>query len=108
MLARAADAAGVAGAVLISGLYLLNQMGRLATTDWRFPGGNLLGSILIGLSLVGAFNLPSVMIELFWSGISVFGLVRAVQLRRESKAGLCPDPPKAEGLWKPFTEAGSP
>ena len=105
MLAGVADGVGVAGALLISGLYLLNQMGRLATTDWRFPGGNLAGSVLIFLSLVEAFNLPSVMIELFWSAISVFGLVRALGGKAGSKAGLCPDPPKARGLWKPTPEA---
>ena len=105
MLAGAADAAGVAGAALISGLYLLNQMGRLETTDWRFPGGNLAGSVLIFLSLVETFNLPSVLIELFWSAISVFGLVRAVRFRKARNAGLCPDPPKAGGLWKPLPEA---
>ena len=105
MLAGVADGVGVLGALLICGLYLLNQMGRLATTDWRFPGGNLLGSVLIFLSLLETFNLPSVMIELFWSAISVFGLVRAGRFRKASKAGLCPDPPKAGGLWKPFTEA---
>ncbi len=106
MLAGAADAAGIVGAALISGLYLLNQMGRLETTDWRFPGGNLVGSLLIFLSLVETFNLPSVLIELFWSAISVFGLVRALRLRKASKAGLRPDQPKAGGLWKPLPEAG--
>ena len=110
MLAGAADAAGVVGAALISGLYLLNQMGRLETTDWRFPGGNLVGSVLIFLSLVETFNLPSVLIELFWSAISVFGLVRSLGRKRQqaSEAGLCPDPPKGQALWKPFPEAGKP
>ncbi len=106
MLAEVANTAGIVGAMLISGLYLLNQVGRLETTDWRFPGGNLLGSLLIFLSLLEMFNLPSVMIELFWSAISVFGVVRALRLRQTRKAGLCPDPPKARGLWKPFVEAG--
>ncbi|MGI3778396.1 MAG: CBU_0592 family membrane protein [Janthinobacterium lividum] len=100
-----ANAAGVAGALLISGLYLLNQMGRLDAADWRYPGGNLAGSVLIFLSLLETFNLPSVMIEVFWSAISVFGLARALGGKAGSKAGLCPDPPKARGLWKPTPEA---
>ena len=87
MLAAAADVVGVVGAMLICGLYLLNQMGRLETADWRFPGGNLVGSLLICLSLVEAFNLPSVVIELFWSAISVFGLARALSLRGRKAAG---------------------
>ena len=105
VLAGAANTAGVMGATLICGLYLLNQMGRLETTNWGFPAGNLVGSVLIFLSLLETFNLPSVMIELFWSAISVFGLVRSVRLRGAGKAGLRLDPSKMRGLREPATEA---
>ncbi len=105
-----ANVAGVGGALLICSLYLLNQMGRLSTSNWRFPAGNLLGSVMVFLSLLETFNLPSVLIELFWSAISVFGLVRSLGRKRQqaSEAGLCPDPPKGQALWKPFPEAGKP
>ncbi len=78
-LAQEADAAIVAGAMLTSRRCLLNQVGRLEMTDWRFPGSDLLGLLLIFLSLVEMFNLPSVMIELFWLAISVFGLLCALR-----------------------------
>ncbi len=103
-----ANVAGVGGALLICSLYLLNQMGRLSTSNWRFPAGNLLGSVMIFLSLLETFNLPSVLIELFWSAISVFGLVRSLRRQQASKAGLWPDPPKGRALWKLFPEAGQP
>ena len=87
-----ANVAGVGGALLICSLYLL------------------IGSVMIFLSLLETFNLPSVLIELFWSAISVFGLVRSLGRKRQqaSEAGLCPDPPKGQALWKPFPEAGKP
>ncbi|MBS0273345.1 MAG: hypothetical protein JSR55_02860 [Proteobacteria bacterium] len=69
-------AAGFAGAVLVILAYLANQMGRLPSDDWRFPGANLAGSILILASLYSAWNFPSAVIELFWAAISLYGLVR--------------------------------
>lgn len=69
-------AAGFAGALLVVVAYLGNQMGRLPSDDWRFPGANLAGSILILASLYSAWNFPSAVIELFWAAISIYGLVR--------------------------------
>ena len=69
-------AAGFAGAVLVILAYLANQMGRLPSDDWRFPGANLAGSILILASLYSAWNFPSAVIELFWAAISISGLLR--------------------------------
>lgn len=68
--------AGFAGAALVIIAYLANQMGRLASDDWRFPGANLAGSALILISLYAAWNWPSVVIELFWAAISLYGLMR--------------------------------
>jgi hypothetical protein len=56
-------AAGFAGALLVVVAYLANQLGRLPSDDWRFPGANLAGSILILASLYSAWNYPSAVIE---------------------------------------------
>ena len=69
-------AAGFAGALLVVAAYLANQMGRLPSDDWRFPGANLAGSVLILASLYSAWNFPSAVIELFWAAISIYGLIR--------------------------------
>jgi hypothetical protein len=37
---------------------------------------NLIGSLLIGVSLWTAWNLPSAVIEAIWAAISVYGLIR--------------------------------
>ena len=70
-------ALGLAGSLLVVGAYLLNQLGRLASSDWRFPAANLVGALAILLSLTDAWNLPAAVIEVFWAAISLFGLVRA-------------------------------
>ncbi|MDR3537321.1 MAG: hypothetical protein P4L71_12555 [Acetobacteraceae bacterium] len=68
--------AGFAGAAVLMVAYFASQQGWLAADDWRFPAGNLVGSLLILLSLTAAWNLPSVVIEGFWAAISLYGLTR--------------------------------
>ena len=73
------DLLGLLGAAVILIAYGLNQLERLASNDWRFPAVNLAGSVMIMISLFYAFNLPSVVIEIFWMAISLFGTVRALR-----------------------------
>ncbi len=70
-------ALGLIGSALVVIAYLLNQLGRLASADWRFPAANLVGALAILLSLTDAWNLPAAVIEAFWAAISLFGLVRS-------------------------------
>ena len=72
---------GLIGAALLVLAYLLNQSGRLASNDWRFPFLNFLGAGLIAVSLCFAFNLPALIIELFWMAISLYGMARALRGR---------------------------
>ena len=76
------DALGMLGAAMVMGAYALNQAGRLASADLRFPLVNLVGSVLILVSLLFAFNLPAFVIEIFWIAISVYGIWRAREIRR--------------------------
>ena len=72
---------GLVGSALVVLAYLLNQTGRLASTDWRFPAANLAGALAILLSLIDAWNLPSALIEVFWVAISLYGLARCWRQR---------------------------
>jgi hypothetical protein len=78
------DLVGYLGAATVIGAYFLNQKGRLGSGDWRFPAMNLLGSALVLVSLLFHPNLPSVVIEVFWSAISVYGLRKNLRARREA------------------------
>lgn len=73
------DLVGFAGAAIIIAAYFANQQRWLRSDDWRFPLANLCGSLLILVSLYFAWNSPSVVIELFWAAISLYGFVRSAR-----------------------------
>ena len=68
--------AGLIGTALIIVAYFGNQQGWLRAEDWKFPLANLIGAILIMLSLIAAWNLPVAVIESFWATISIYGLIK--------------------------------
>jgi hypothetical protein len=72
-------AAGILGAGFFIFGYFATLQGWLPPDDWRFPAVNLLGASLVLVSLTDAWNLPSVVLELFWAAISVYGLVRSLK-----------------------------
>lgn len=69
-----------AGCFIIS--YFGTIQGWLDPANWRFPAINLAGAILVLISLIDAWNLPSVVLECFWGSISVYGLVRTLRRTR--------------------------
>ena len=74
--------AGFLGAAIIVIVYFAMQQRWLSALDWRFPAANLLGSLLILVSLWFEWNFPSVVIEIFWALISLMGLMRSLVERR--------------------------
>ena len=76
------DLAGFAGAAIGIGAYFANQQRWLRSDDWRFPFANLLGASLILVSLCFEWNFPSVVIEVFWAMISLWGIVKSTADRR--------------------------
>jgi hypothetical protein len=73
--------AGLVGVCVILSVYFANQQDWLDAKRWQFPAANFAGSLLILLSLWDAWNLPSVVIEIAWSAISVWGLIRRSRQR---------------------------
>jgi hypothetical protein len=67
---------GLVGVACIVVAYFANQQGWLGSDDWRFPAANLVGSLLILVSLYDAWNFPSAVIEVIWATISLYGLSR--------------------------------
>ena len=63
--------AGVIGSGLIVVAYFANQQGWLPAENWLYSFANLVGALLILLSLITAWNLPAFIIEGFWALISV-------------------------------------
>jgi hypothetical protein len=75
------DVVGYLGAATIVVGYFLNQRGVLRSDGWRYPAINLAGSLLVMVSLLQTLNPPSVVIEVFWSAISVYGIQRSLRAR---------------------------
>ena len=76
------DMIGFAGAAIIVGAYFANQQRWLPSEDWRYPLANLIGAILILVSLFYEWNFPSVAIEVFWALISLYGITKSRRERR--------------------------
>ena len=84
MRIAAYDLAGLAGAAIAVLAYFFNQQRWLRSDDWRFPLANLLAAALILVSLCFEWNFPSVVIEIFWAVISLWGILKALQVRAGS------------------------
>jgi hypothetical protein len=72
------DVIGVVGAAAIVAAYFANQQRWLRSEDWRYPFANLVGAALILVSLFFEWNFPSVVIEIFWVAISLYGLAKSL------------------------------
>jgi hypothetical protein len=70
---------GIVGAGCFIASYFATLQEWLSPTDWRFPAINLLGATLVLVSLIDAWNLPSVVLECFWGTISLYGLIRSLR-----------------------------
>lgn len=76
---------GYVGAGCIALAYFLNQRGLLSSQDWRFPAANLGGSLLVLVSLAFSPNLPSIVIEIFWTSISIYGVQKNLRARNQAR-----------------------
>lgn len=79
------DFIGGIGVVLVLATYGLLQAGRMTADDLAYSVANLVGAILIGISLLYAFNLASFVIEVFWATASAYGIWRALRRRQVAR-----------------------
>ena len=75
------DVIGFVGAAAIIAAYFANQQRWLRSEDWRYPFANLVGAALILVSLFFEWNFPSVVIEIFWIAISLYGIAKSWRTR---------------------------
>ncbi len=76
------DIVGLLGVAAIILSYMLLQAEILKPNQPIYSVLNLMGALLILFSLFFNWNLSSVVIEIFWILISIFGLARAVHKRK--------------------------
>lgn len=75
---------GFFGTACIIGAYAYLTLAK-ATNPFLLHGTNLLGAALLTVSLIYHTNWASLVLEGFWAGIAIFGLMRA--WRRRSSGG---------------------
>ena len=76
-----ANIVGNIGVVCFLAAYWLLQKGKLAHTGLAYLGLNLIGAILVMLSLMVDWNLPAFLLEAAWALISIYGIVTHLMKR---------------------------
>ena len=66
---------GLTGVALLIITYALLQLDRIDPKGFWYSFNNMIVAILVSVSLYYTWNTASVVIEVFWFLISVFGLV---------------------------------
>jgi predicted membrane protein len=76
------DTIGMAGTALVVLAYFLLQLERVDPRSLTYNLVNLVGAMLLLISLCFTFNLASFVIEIFWIAASLIGLWKLLQRRR--------------------------
>ena len=77
LLAKLSNGIGLVGVVMVLIAYYLLNTDKISALNMRYLLLNLVGSILILISLMFHWNLSSVIIEIAWISISLIGIFRA-------------------------------
>ncbi len=79
------DIIGTIGVVVILYAYFMVQTERLSSQQLSFPILNLIGAILLLISLMWSWNTPSVIIEIAWISISLYGIYRILKEPKDAE-----------------------
>lgn len=79
---------GNIGVVLLVGTYAGLQFGKIDAKGFWYSFNNLLVAILLGINLYYKPNISSIVIEIFWFFISIYGLVQWYKFRSSQKASM--------------------
>lgn len=69
------DLIGFVGVALLIGTYALLQLDRIDPKGFWYSFNNMIVAILVTVSLLYTMNKASMVIEVFWFIISVYGLI---------------------------------
>lgn len=80
----AADLIGFAGSFFIVAAFAYSNLTTQMNALW-FNVANFIGAALLTVSLTVNFNLPTMVLEVVWMAIALFGIAKAVIARRANK-----------------------
>jgi hydrogenase/urease accessory protein HupE len=83
-----ADLIGFAGSFFIVAAFAYSNLTAQMNALW-FNLANFVGAALLTISLTVNFNLPTMVLEIVWMAIAIFGIVKA--LRTRAKITNSPD-----------------
>lgn len=69
---------GTAGMALLLAAFLANLRGRLAETDPRYTGANLVGGLLLAVYALQLNSYPFLLLELVWAGAAGYRFVNSM------------------------------
>ena len=80
----AADLIGFAGSFFIVAAFAYSNLTTQMNALW-FNASNFLGAALLTISLTVNFNLPTMVLEVVWMAIALFGIAKALMARGADK-----------------------
>lgn len=76
------DVIGFAGVALLITTYAMLQFNKIDPKGFWYSFNNMVVAILVSISLYYTPNLASIVIEIFWFILSVYGLVQYFKQRK--------------------------
>ena len=70
------DFIGNVGVVILVGTFAMLQFGKIDAKEFWYSFNNMVVAILLGINLYFKPNLSSIIIEVFWFALSIYGLVQ--------------------------------
>ncbi len=80
----AANLIGFAGSFFIVAAFAYSNLTAQMNALW-FNVANFLGAALLTISLTVNFNLPTMVLEIVWMAIALFGITKALMARRAER-----------------------
>ena len=84
MSSTLANIIGLLGSACVVAAYAYNVSAR-SVNALLYNGVNLIGAILLGLSLTVHFNLASMLLEFVWASVAIFGMAKAVKVMKAGR-----------------------
>ena len=76
------DIIGLIGVTLLISTYALLQFDRIDPKGFWYSFNNMIVAVLVTVSLLYNWNLASMVIEVFWFSLSVYGLYKFYRQRK--------------------------
>lgn len=78
----AADLIGFAGSFFIVAAFAYSNLTTNMNALW-FNVSNFVGAALLTVSLTVNYNLPTMVLEVVWMAIAIFGIIKALRARKK-------------------------